>query len=77
MATRAPAWSASASMSRVIHSVPRDVGAEGPAMASCTVAVLGIAMLGAPVLGVAGLNTQNNTRDGNDSPAGSTLIDRF
>ena len=32
-----------------------------PAMASCTVAVLGIAKLGAPVLGVAGLNTQNNT----------------
>ncbi len=30
-----------------------------PAMASCTVAVLGIAKLGAPVLGVAGLNTQN------------------
>jgi hypothetical protein len=46
-------------------------------MASCTVAVLGIAMLGAPVLGVAGLNTQNNTRGGNDSLAGSTLIDRF
>ena len=32
-----------------------------PAMASCTVAVLGIAKLGAVVLGVAGLNTQNNT----------------
>ena len=31
-----------------------------PTIRSCTVAVLGIAKLGAPVLGVAGLNTQNN-----------------